>query len=49
MLGEFPQAPGDLHDDPTHSDNDRSHCQGDGRITLGAGPGDKTDRSGAVQ
>ena len=49
VLGELPQASGDLYDDPTHSNNDRYRCQDYGRITLSARPGDKTDQSGAVQ
>jgi hypothetical protein len=28
--GEFPQASGDLYDDPSHSDNDRYHHQNNG-------------------
>ena len=49
VLGEFPQAPGDLYDDPAYSDNDRYCHQDNGRIALGARPRDKSNQAGAVQ
>jgi hypothetical protein len=49
VLGELPQASGDLYDDPAHSDNERYNRQDYGQITLSARPGDKTDQSGTVQ
>ena len=30
VLGELPQASGDLYDNPSHSDNDGDHVQNNG-------------------
>ena len=49
MLGELPQASGDLYDDSTHSDIDRGHCQNYGRVTFGACTGIETNQGRAVQ
>ena len=49
MLGEFSQAHGGLYDDAAHSDNDRYYNQDNGRVALGACPGDKSDQAGAIQ
>jgi hypothetical protein len=46
VLGQFPQAPGDLHYDPARSDNNRYYYQDNGRITLGACPGDNQIKQG---
>jgi hypothetical protein len=49
VFREFPQAPGDLYDDPTHSNNDGYHHQDNGRITFSARSSDKANEAGAVQ
>jgi hypothetical protein len=49
MFGQFPQTPGDLYDDPTDSHDDKYHRQNIGRITFGAGPGDKANKTGTIQ
>ena len=49
VLGEFPQALGDLYDDPAHSDDGRYCHQDNGRVALGARPRDKSSQAGAVQ
>ena len=49
MLGELPQAFGDIYDDPAHSNNDRYRRQDNGRIAFSARLSDQTNQSGAVQ
>ena len=49
MLGELPQASGDIYDDPTIYDNDRGDRQNNARITFGACSGFETNETGAVQ
>jgi hypothetical protein len=36
VLGELPQASGDLYNDPTQSDIDGDSCQNNSRVTFGA-------------
>ena len=48
-LGQFRQASGHLHVDQSHSDYDRYHREDNGRITLGACPGDQANYPEAIQ
>ena len=43
MLGELPQASGDIYDDATKYGNDRSDRQNNARIALGTCPGFETN------
>jgi len=47
--GEFPQAPGHLYKDETHSDNDGNYCEANGRATLRACAGDQANQTEAIQ
>ncbi len=49
VLGELPQASGDLHDDSTHSNNGGGHRKNNGRTAFGACPGFEANQTGAVQ
>jgi hypothetical protein len=49
VLGEFPQASGDLYDDSAHSDVDRRRCQNNDRVSFGSCPGVQTNQTGATQ
>ena len=49
VLGELPQASGDLYDDPTQSDIDEYSRQDNGRATFGACLGFKANQTRAIQ
>ncbi len=49
VLGEFPQASGDLYDDSAHSDVDRGRCQNNDQVSFRACLGDQTDQTGTAQ
>ena len=49
VLGEVPEASGDLYDDSTHSINDGGHRKDNGRTTFGACPSFEANRTGADQ
>ena len=49
MLGELPQAIGDLYDDSFHSRNDGGRRKNNGRTTFGACLGVEANQTGAVQ
>ncbi len=49
VLGEVPQASGDLYDDSAHSNNDGGDRKNNGGTAFGACPGFEADQTGAVQ
>jgi hypothetical protein len=49
MLGEFPQAYGDLYDNSIHPDIDGGRCKNYGRVTFSACLGIETSQTGAAQ
>jgi hypothetical protein len=48
MLGEFPQAYGDLYEISTHSGIDGGRCKSYGRITFSACIGIETNQAGSA-